>query len=116
LVHRVVYRGRWRAARNILITRGDRCLRPDFPVDVSCVLGAVTHFSAEHGIWAPPGQPERRNVVARVISCVVDAIFAGLIEIDAKLAKWLLARLRTLVRYMLSWRAPVSRPAHRGDQ
>lgn len=114
LVHRIVYRGRWRAARNILITRGDRCLRPDFPVDVASVLGAVT-FSVGNGIWAPPGQPERRSLVARVISYIADAIFAVLIEIDAMLAKWLLARLRTLVRYTVSWRAPVSRPPDRAD-
>jgi hypothetical protein len=112
--HRIVYRGRWRAARNILITRGDRCLLPDFPVDVAAVLGAVTHFSVGNGIWAPPGQPERRSLVARVISYVADAILAVLIEIHAMLAKWLLARLRKLVRYTLSWRTPVSRPPDRG--
>lgn len=115
LVHRIVYRGRWREARDTLITRGDRCLRPDFPVDVSSVLGAITHFSAGNGIWEPPGQRERRSFFARVISHMADAIFALLIEIDVRLAKWLLATLRKLVRHVAFWRAPVARPPDRAD-
>ena len=99
-VHRVVYRGRSGTARNTLITRGDRCLLPDFPVDVESVLGPVIEFSLEEGIWTSPGGPERRNPAVRALSFMADKLFAALIEIDATSAKWLLTKLRCAVRAM----------------
>ena len=97
-VHRIVYRGRWRASKESLITRGDRCMVPDFPVDVESVLGPVAEFSHEGAVWTSPGRPERRRAFVRLISSMADTFFAVLIEVDVKFAKRLLALARRIVR------------------
>jgi hypothetical protein len=97
-VHRVVYRGRWRAARSCLITRGDRCILPDPPVDAAAVLGPVTAFSQADGSWTPPGGPERRDPAARALAFMAVAILAVLVETDVGLAHWVVARSRRALR------------------
>ena len=77
-VHRIVYCGRWRRAKNYLLTQGDRCLLPDAPVKVESVLGPVTEFEHE-GRWEPPGVTQRRHPVTRLLAFVVLTTLAGVL-------------------------------------
>lgn len=107
-VHRIVYRGRRRGTRNWLITRGDRCVFPDPPVDVDAVLGPIAEFSREDESWMSPGPPERRHPLTRAVSFTVVAILAGLIEIDGRFAQWLVTKVRLGVRAVRR-SSPISR-------
>lgn len=91
-VHRIVYRGRWRRTKNYLITQGDHCLLPDGPVKLESVLGPVTECEHE-GRWEPPGTPQRRKPVTRLVAFVVLTTLAGVLEINVKLAQWLAVQL-----------------------
>jgi hypothetical protein len=56
MVHRVVFRARRGAARDLLLTCGDGCLAPDPPVRSDQVLGTVIAVETPDG-WRPPGPP-----------------------------------------------------------
>ncbi len=75
-VHRVVYRGRGRAAARYLVTRGDALWLPDPPVRIADLLGLVTAVQRD-GAWRPPlgaGRPSRRAVLSlRVIASALEA-------------------------------------------
>lgn len=92
-VHRIVYRGRWRHARNYLITMGDNCQMPDAPVHVDSILGTVTEFAHE-GPWKPPPRaPRLGRPLGRLVRLLVRLILAGILELNLQLAEWLTQKL-----------------------
>jgi hypothetical protein len=99
-VHRIVHRGRRKGARDWLVTKGDRCLLPDAPVALTSALGTVSVWSPADGSWLPPGPEDRGSPVARGLSWAAVLLLTGLLESDAQLAQWLIARLRPGVRFL----------------
>jgi hypothetical protein len=95
MVHRVVYRGRYRGGgRDYLITLGDALLLPDPPVNMRSILGPVIELQYE-GYWRSPGAPSRRPLLRRFVSFVLVRIVGGILEVDIRLAHWLATRLHS---------------------
>jgi hypothetical protein len=69
VVHRVVHQGRFCAAAEYLLTRGDATLVPDPPVNHQRILGPVTGIWVD-GHWAPPCAAPSRSLRARVVSSI----------------------------------------------
>jgi len=86
IVHRVVYRGRFRRARNYVIAQGDNRLLPDPPVDLTATLGSVTEVQCE-GVWRPVPNAPARSLKRRLISACLLSIIIPLLEIDVSLAR-----------------------------
>jgi len=85
MVHRVVYRGRWRGARGHLILCGDRLVIPDLPVDERWILGSILAVQKD-GVWSPPG-PSYRPLPARIAAFILSRLTGALLEIDVRLAR-----------------------------
>jgi hypothetical protein len=85
VVHRIAYRRRLRRAGGFFITRGDAMILPDVPIDTASVLGRVVEFGS-NGCWRPVGPRARRARRERLVSLVVLAASAVLLEISPSLA------------------------------
>lgn len=114
-VHRIVYCGRWRHARQYLLTQGDRCILPDVPVPMASVLGPVTEY-AQEGYWQPPAAPQQRQPMPRLLACVVRMALAAGLEIHVQLAQWLAVQLWRAERVGVRVRARLRRHAARSGR
>lgn len=101
MVHRVRWRGRLRRARGFLITQGDAMLLPDVPVESETVLGEVVAVEAGAG-WSPPRAKPHAPRRERALSFLVFAASVVLLEIEPRLARWVLRMLGAAER-RYSW-------------
>jgi hypothetical protein len=97
VVHRIRWQRRWGRGRDLVITQGDGMLLPDMPVERTAILGPVLAVNTSDA-WRSIDTPRVRPRRERVLSLLVFAAGAMLLEIHPPLARSLLRALNAAER------------------
>jgi hypothetical protein len=92
-VHRVAYVGRGERASGFILTQGDACFYPDAPVAMRQVVGHVREFRHDER-WVATDDGPARGRAQSLVGRTLLKLVAGLLELDARLARGAAAALR----------------------